>query len=243
MSSNESDQMTEPAKPAHRTASGTSRTPGSKPGRTVQSRKIVNKRQTPWGLIVTTVVIVVLAVAVIGYAVNKSSSKTSYADPSKIPGIVHTAFKSQEHQNGVIVYQQSPPYGGPHSPYWADCTGTIYPAAIGNENAVHDLEHGAIWITYKPGLAADQLDVVTKIVAGKDHMLLSPYPSLKSNLSLQAWGYQLFLDSASDSRVKRFIAALRNSPKNTPEPGGECANPEFKARPSTPGNPWKPVGA
>lgn len=210
-----------------------SRTP---PNRT-QSKKIVNQRQTPWGLIIATVLIVALAIGVIGYAVSQNKKKDDASNPNKIPGIVHKDFPSGEHKTEVITYTESPPMGGPHSPIWADCDGTVYPAQVANENAVHDLEHGAVWITYKPGLAAEQLDVLTKLVSGHPYTILTPYAGLKSNVSLQAWGYQLFVDSASDSRVERFIKALRQSQSNTPELGASCSNPAFKTTPSTPGKP------
>jgi hypothetical protein len=67
--------------------------------------------------------------------------------------------------------------------------------------------------------------------------MLAPYAGLKSNVSLQAWGYQLFVDSATDKRVERFIKALRQNQKSTPELGASCSNPAFKAAPSTPGKP------
>jgi hypothetical protein len=216
--------------------------PGSRPGgrpqpNRAQSRKIVNQRQTPWGLITIAVVIVVLAVAVIGYAVHLGAKNKATSDPNKIKGIDHKVFTSGDHKSGVISYTESPPFGGPHAPIWADCTGTVYPDQIANENAVHDLEHGAVWITYKPGLPADQLDVLTKLVAGVPYMLLTPYEGLKTNVSLQAWGYQLFVDSASDKRVKTFIKDLKLNQKNTPELGASCTNATFKTNPSTPGHP------
>ena len=217
------------------TASG--KGPTRTPPNRAQSKKIVNQRQTPWGLIIATVLIVLLAVGVIGYAVNQNRKKADQANPNKIPGIVHQAFTGGDHKNQPISYAESPPFGGPHSPIWADCDGTVYPAQIANENAVHGLEHGAVWITYKPGLSADQLDALTKLTSGKPYTMLSPYAGLKSNVSLQAWGYQLFVDSATDKRVKRFINALRQNQTNTPELGASCTNTAFKAQPSTPGKP------
>jgi hypothetical protein len=204
-----------------------------------QSKKIVNQRQTPWGLIIGTVLVVALAIGIIGYAVSKGSKKNDSAsnNADKIAGIVHKSFPSGNHVNGVIKYAESPPMGGPHAPIWADCTGTVYPNQIASENAVHDLEHGAVWITYKPGLAAAQVDVLTKLVAGQQYMILTPYAGLKTNISLQAWGYQLFLDDANDARVKQFISALRLSQTNTPELGASCTNATFKTTPSTPGHP------
>jgi hypothetical protein len=212
---------------------GARRTPPNRP----QSKKIVNQRQTPWGLIIATVVIVVLAAGVIGYAVSRGKQKKDLADPNKIPGIVHVSNLTRNHTTSAVKYAQSPPIGGDHSAIWADCTGTVYPNQIANENAVHALEHGAVWIAYKPGLAADQLDVLTKLVAGHEYTLMTPYAGLTSNISLQAWGYELPVDSATDSRVTRFVNALRLNQTNTPELGASCDNPTFKTTPSSPGKP------
>ena len=149
---------------------------------------------------------------------------------------------NHNHVQGAIKYDASPPVGGNHSQYWVDCTGTVYPNAIANENAVHGLEHGAVWIAYRPGLPKADVDALAKYVSGQDRMFMSPYPGLKSNISLQSWGYQLFLDSPTDPRIQQFINALRYNPKTTPEYGADCSQPTFKAHPSTFGNPlWAPA--
>ena len=134
-------------------------------------------------------------------------------------------------------YDASPPVGGPHSPIPADCTGTVYANPIASENAVHSLEHGAVWITYRPGLADAELAALGQLVQGQSHLLVSPYPGQASAISAQSWGYQLFVDSTSDPRIAQFIDALRFNPKTTPEPSATCSNPSFKTKPSTPGQP------
>ena len=227
------------------TALAASRSGGRKPP-TKGGKSIVNQRQTPWGLIITACVIVVFAVAVIGFAlVHKKTTPASnnpYTQPEisaakKIDGMIYKAEPDHTHVETAVKYDTSPPIGGNHSPYWADCSGTVYSAAIANENAVHMLEHGAIWITYRPGLPAAQLAILSQIVSGVDRMALSPYPNLKTNISLQAWDYQLFVDNASDPRIQQFIGALRNNPATTPEQGATCSQPTFKQHPSTFGHP------
>ena len=137
----------------------------------------------------------------------------------------------------MIKYDASPPIGGNHSQFWADCTGTVYDHQLANENAVHMLEHGAVWITYNPKtLPAAQLATLKKYVSGVDRMALSPYAGLKTPISLQAWGYQLFVNSATDPRIAQFIATLKYNPKTTPE-NASCSDPYFKASDSTPGPP------
>lgn len=210
-------------------------------------KSIVNQKQTPWGLIVTTVLIVVFAAGIVTYAVanhksSPASSKDPYTQPElalakSIKGLIYKPEPKHTHVGAPVTYDTSPPIGGDHSQIWADCAGTVYPNAIANENAVHMLEHGAVWITYKPGLAPDQVASLAKFVTGVDKTAMSPYPGLRTNISLQSWDYQLFVDSASDPRLPQFIGALRSNPKTTPEPGASCVDAAFKAKPSTFGHP------
>jgi hypothetical protein len=141
-----------------------------------------------------------------------------------------------------VAYDRYPPVGGPHDATWAACNGVVYAVAVRNENMVHTLEHGAIWITYNPDtIAAGDLDILKALVTGKQYITLSPYPSLSSKISLQAWRHQLMLDSASDARVREFITALQRNPNTTPEVNGTCEQPTFDVEnppafdPSTPG--------
>lgn len=147
------------------------------------------------------------------------------------------------HVPGVIDYKFTPPIGGKHSQYWADCTGTVYPHPIANANAVHMLEHGAVWITYNAATLPDAgLAKLTDLVHGLDYAAMSPYPDLKTPISLQAWGYQLFVHDANDPRIATFLTLLRHNPRVTPEYGASCAQPSFIAHPSTFGHPlWVPA--
>lgn len=200
----------------------------------------VASRPKPWGLIAGAVVVVVFAAAVIGYAVNKNI-KAAPKDPAtlataaaKIPGIVVKNFAGGQHDSNPIKYDSLPPFGGPHNPVWADCNGAVYDKPIGDENAVHALEHGSVWITYRPDLPKSQVDTLKDLVEGNNYTLMSPYPGLKSAVSLQSWGHQLFVDSASDKRVKEFITDLRQNPQTTPEYGASCVNAQFRANPTSP---------
>jgi hypothetical protein len=227
------------------------RPPARKPG-----KSIVNQKQTPWGLIITTVVLVLFAGAVVTYAVTRHNASSASggmgANPASKPyvvpeiaaakaisGVVYKQEPNHNHVAGTVKYDTSPPIGGNHSQYWADCTGTVYDHQIANENAVHMLEHGAVWVTYNPktATAADIAQLKTD-VAGIDRMALSPYAGLKTPISLQSWNYQLFVDKATDPRIEKFIDTLRYNSKTTPEPGASCSDPSFKAAQSTPGHPF-----
>jgi hypothetical protein len=155
------------------------------------------------------------------------SPGTSSAAPAWPAGVVHKEINNRNHQSGQVNYPDSPPMGGDHNPVWADCTGTVYPRPVANENAVHSLEHGAVWVTYRPGLAASGVSALRALVQGRDYTLMSPYPGLDHAVSVQSWGYQLKTDDPADPRIKRFITTYRQNPQTTPEPGASCVNPDF----------------
>ena len=127
----------------------------------------------------------------------------------RIPGVVdyektNPAILTRKHVKGPVVYTVSPPVGGDHNAHWQECDGNVYTAQIPNERAVHSLEDGAVWITYRPGLPESEIQI---LAADLKHYvsMMSPYPGLDRPISVQVWGYQLKLDSASDSRIIDFM--------------------------------------
>ena len=126
---------------------------------------------------------------------------------------------------------------------WADCTGTVYDVDIRHENAVHSLEHGAVWITYNPDEVSDA-DVATlaELVDGESGRMLSPYVGLDSPISLQSWDHQLKVDSADDERIEQFADFLTRNSDFHPEVGASCENPDFLAAPLVAGDASTPIG-
>ncbi|MGB6070228.1 MAG: DUF3105 domain-containing protein, partial [Rhodococcus sp. (in: high G+C Gram-positive bacteria)] len=179
-------------------------------------------RQIPW-LTVAGVVVVVGLVAGLGinlYPKYQDRAEAQKFEPSEanqdpstgIEGVTMQEYPAALHVGRTqrVAYDQSPPFGGPHDAVWATCTGIVYPEAIRTENAVHSLEHGAVWVTYNPDdLNSDQVQTLADRVDGETQMMMSPYPGLDSPVSLQSWGHQLKLDSVDDERISQFISALR----------------------------------
>lgn len=128
-------------------------------------------------------------------------------------------FPANVHVNEDVTYAQSPPVGGEHRPAWQNCG--IYNDPVVEELAVHSMEHGAVWITYRPDLPADQVDQLKGLVRGKTYTLLSPYPDQPTAVAASAWGVQLTADGAGDPRLGQFISKYRQG-SQTPEPGASC---------------------
>ena len=130
------------------------------------------------------------------------------------------AITDISHSEGDVAYEQDPPAGGAHSPRWQTCG--FYDEPVRSEDAVHSLEHGAVWITYQPELARDQIEHLERLSEFR-HTLVSPYPDLDSAVVASAWGVQLRLDSAFDPRLTEFIDWYAHGPQ-TLEPGAPCTN-------------------
>ena len=109
----------------------------------------------------------------------------------------------------------------------------IYAQPVPSERAVHNLEHGAIWITYQPSLPPSEVSQLRAFVdkqtmvtsaegAASRCMDLTPYPGLPSPIVISSWGYQLQVSSPDDPRLQQFANNFRASPAYTPEYGGAC---------------------
>ena len=127
-----------------------------------------------------------------------------------------SAFENTSaHVTGAVDYAQTPPAGGEHNPAWLNCG--VYTEAVPNENAVHSLEHGALWVTYDPSLSSADLDELTAKLPST-YVILSPYDGLPSPIVLSGWNVQLQVDEADDPRIAQFFEEYWKSDL-VPEPG------------------------
>jgi hypothetical protein len=164
----------------------------------------------------------ILVVAVIVLSACGSNAATAPAPTAITASDTVMTFSnlSRDHVDGPISYPQVPPVGGQHNPVWMNCG--IYDKPIPNENAVHSLEHGAVWITYQPDLAEASVEQLRGLVRGHTHVLLSPYDGLPAKVVASAWGVQLRANSADDPQLAKFVATYESGPQ-TPEPGAPCS--------------------
>ena len=125
---------------------------------------------------------------------------------------------STVHTPADIDYPQTPPVGGPHATAWLDCG--VYDAPVRDENAVHDLEHGSVWITYDPDLDVHDVEVLAEVLP--QNGILSPYAGLDAPVVVTVWGRQLSLDGADDPRLELFVREFGGG-STAPEPFASCA--------------------
>jgi hypothetical protein len=158
----------------------------------------------------------VVVVAVIGWLVFRGIEDRRLA---VIPeGVANYSYTGGGHSTEPVEYAENPPVGGEHNPAWQNCG--FYSVPIANENAVHSLEHGAVWITYSPDLPADEVDALRRL-ADQPNLLVSPYDGLPTPVVASSWNHQLQLESVNDERLDQFIRSFVKGP-DTPEINGAC---------------------
>jgi Protein of unknown function (DUF3105) len=138
-----------------------------------------------------------------------------------IDGVMAYRVDGNAHTEEELDYQLVPPVGGDHFPVWATC-GYYEPGTEpSDELLVHDLEHGAIWIAFDPGLDDARRTALSELVAREAKVVATPVEGMESPVVVSAWARQLPLDSVDDPRLQQFIDTYRNS-ANAPEPNASC---------------------
>ncbi|GAA4685461.1 DUF3105 domain-containing protein [Frondihabitans cladoniiphilus] len=189
----------------------------------------------------------IVPAAVGGASTTTQSATTTVADTSGIPGVLawdttgwpgdgadHTGALQHDHVAGPVDYSILPPVGGPHNAIWMNAG--VYTKPVPTERAVHNLEHGAVWITYDPDLPAADVKTLTAFVTkqtmipeaeqgvtGQANRYVDLTPWAKNDLPtpivITAWGHQLQVTSATDPRLQQFVDTFRHSQTYTPEYG------------------------
>lgn len=152
---------------------------------------------------------IVVLLGVIGYQYYRLQQPSRGEDPGNdIPALAAVKtfdYVGGDHTTDPITYAQTPPAGGRHDPEWEDCG--PYTAQVRNENAVHSLEHGTVWVTYRPGLSAAgvaKLESALGTVTSRK-TILSPYDGLPSPVVVTVWNAQLALKGPNDPRLMVFL--------------------------------------
>jgi len=157
-------------------------------------------------------------------AAEAKAAQQAKVDAAKVPidGVQTFDNLARNHVSTPVTYPQTPPVGGDHNPLWLSCMGNVYDQPVKNENAVHSLEHGAVWVTYNGSASPADVQKLSAKVKETPYSFMSPYPDEKGAITLSAWGTQLTVDKADDPRVEQFFTKYVQGPQ-TQEPGASCS--------------------
>lgn len=104
-------------------------------------------------------------------------------------------------------YNSNPPTSGSHSSAvpWG-----VSSDEIPDMNAIHNLEHGGIWITYK-NLDEESISALEAIGARNSlSVIVSPREANDANIAVVSWGRIMKLDAVDEARITEFIRKNKN---------------------------------
>ncbi|MBI4085054.1 MAG: DUF3105 domain-containing protein [Candidatus Liptonbacteria bacterium] len=112
-------------------------------------------------------------------------------------------------------YNSDPPTSGPHHPNPADVS--FYSKELPDEQLVHNLEHGHVWISYRSDLSQEVVDKLKGFAGGS--VIVTMRLRNDSDIALAAWGrldkFNLESGPFPAQRIKDFILRYQNrGPEN-----------------------------
>ena len=192
----------------------------AKKDRKEQTKKLRETRESSEKLKgnITKIAIVIVVLAVIGAFVfvftRPAPERKRVGEAIPEQGREHLTQGSTQHP----PYNSNPPTSGPHWPQQAECK--IYTQEVPDEAAIHSLEHGAIWISYKDKNDKKLLAELTSLVKkNSSKILLSPRSKNDLAIAIASWGRLLKLEEFDEQQTNDFIKANIN---NSPEPFAAC---------------------
>ena len=169
------------------------------------------------------VVAAVVAAAALVIVAVLAASGGDEPDAASPDGVATFEVAERNHVPGTVDYPQTPPVGGDHAPVWQNCG--FYDEPVVAEQGVHALEHGAVWITYRPDIADSDRDQLQALADRQTFVLVTPFEDLPAPVVASAWGRQLRVESPTDARLAEFVRAFRQA-DSAPEPGAPCTGGE-----------------
>jgi hypothetical protein len=178
-------------------------------------RRPNRRRYVVTGVVTLAIMLVAGAAGLPMLHTEPSRGQRTYAG---LGAVMTYAGLSVTHTDGDVDYPTTPPVGGPHDPVWLECG--AYDEQVRDENAVHDLEHGAVWIAYDPDLDASDVRALAERLPQDG--IMAPYVGLPAPVVVSVWGRQLRLTGADDERLGLFVATFGHG-ETAPEPDASCA--------------------
>ena len=169
------------------------------------------KRFYNWGL-----VFVVLLIGFFAYAKLARESSKQIESERQIKPVSLSGKEKEFHMEGKdnvspqddVKYKTTPPTSGGHlaqAENWG-----VFDKEIDDKAAVHNLEHGGVWISYK-SISAEEKKILEEI--GKENpqsVIVSPRLVNDSKIAVVSWGRIMKLKSADKALIQKYINTYKN---------------------------------
>lgn len=149
---------------------------------------------------------------------------------NNLPGVGYTEV-SRDHiplnDQNPRGYNSNPPTSGPH--FASPANWGVYDYEVRDEIFLHNLEHGGIWISYKPSVSQGVVDDLKKIAGDMNtKIVVGPRSQNDTDIAVAAWTRLLKfnvsgqpLTESQKNDIKNFIGSfVDKGPEYIPDMGG-----------------------
>jgi len=176
-----------------------------------QKKEVLVKKVRNWGIIFA----VVVGSIFVYFQLNKKTPEEvafeAEVKESSLEGRVEEfEIEGRDHVDSSVDvnYQTNPPTSGDHlaeAENWG-----IYQKEIDDKAAVHSMEHGGIWISYKD-ISDEEIEILEGL--GKKNSqstVVSPRSNNDSQIVIASWGRMMKLDQADAPLIQKYINKYKN---------------------------------
>lgn len=165
------------------------------------------KRMLKWGIGIIVVVGAIIGIVILSLKGAKPLMGEEYSNL----GQQHIAVGATHAE-----YNSNPPTSGPH--YLQPARWGVYQEELPDEQLIHNLEHGGIWISYR-GLDAATIAKIEDIAKRyPNKLIVTPRAKNDSPIVLASWRHVLALQSFDEQTIVDFVKANKNK---SPEPNAK----------------------
>ena len=124
-----------------------------------------------------------------------------------------------------ITYKSNPPTSGDHWPI--PLFPKVYDVEKPDSAIVHSLEHGRVWVSYKPSVSEQTKQSLKNLLKGQSGVILTPRAADDTDIALAAWGHLDTFNVPADGtfpkdRILNFIERyLNRGPEYIPAMDGK----------------------
>lgn len=171
------------------------------------ARRARTKKIIVWIAVCSAVAIAIWAV--VGYARRS---------PKDLPGELVTS-QGQDHValDYQFSYSSNPPTSGPH--FASPANWGIYDYEVHDKLLIHNLEHGGIWVSYKPTVGTHVVEYLKAVVDefGGSKIAMAPRSANDSDIAVAAWTRLLKINLVDGditeeqlNQIRAFYKAYKN---------------------------------
>ncbi len=161
----------------------------------------------------------VLAVVILGFTGAVIAAKANKPPEPPRPG-VEQSDHGREHVDSKKYGGDQPPTSGAHA---NPVSWGVYDTEVRDDQLIHNMEHGGIYISYQPSLPKEQVEKLKELLSAlfsdpqfqPRKIVLAPRVENKSPIELSSWRRSEALASYDQQKIKDYIT--RNLGKS-PEP-------------------------